>query len=88
MGHFTFAELAAGAAAAILACCTVHAHDAQIRLVAEQLNPQLFEQKLQDTRANIRKQQTTIRPADNANSNQLVIDICKRNPHLPQCKLK
>ncbi len=59
-----------------------------MRLAAEQLNQQLFEQKLQDTRTDIRKQQTTIRPTDNAGSNQLVVDICKKNPRLPQCKLK
>ena len=89
MGRFQFAGFAA--AAATIACCAVpvHARDAPVRLAAEQLNQQLFEQKLRDTRANIKKEQTTTRPAGNTGaSDQLVVDICKKNPHLPQCKFK
>ncbi len=91
MRLFTFANLAKGAAAASIACCVtlpVRAHASQMRLAAEQLNQQLFEQKLQDTRTDIRKQQTTTRPTNKTGSNQLVVDICKKNPRLPQCKLK
>ena len=58
-----------------------------MRIAAEQLDQQLFEQKLQHTRESI-KQQTTTRPADNTSSDQLAVDICKKNPKLPQCKLK
>jgi len=90
MTNFTRAFLAMGAAA-VLMCCVVlplHARDAQIRLAADKLDPQTFEQKLQDTRANIKKdQKMTTRPADNAATNQIVTDICKKNPKLPQCKL-
>ena len=87
MSNFTFVKLAAGTAA-ILACCAgpVHADGTLMRLAADQLNQEQFEQKLQDTRTDIRKQQTTTRPGDNANSNQLAVDICKKNPRLPQCK--
>ena len=94
MSHFTFftfANLAKGAAAASLACCLtlpVHARDARIRLAAQKLDPQVYQQQLQDTRESIKKEQTIIRPADNPSSNQLVVDICKKNPNLPQCKLK
>jgi hypothetical protein len=91
MRHFSFANFAACAAAASLACCIalpVHARDAPTRLMAQKLDPQVFQQQLQDTRESIKKEQMTIRPADDANSEQLVIDICKKNPNLPQCRFK
>ena len=91
MGLFAFASFATGGTVAILACgasLPAQARGTPMRLAAEQFNSQQFEQKLQDTRTDIRKQQTTVRPTHNAGSNQLVIDICKKNPRLPQCKLK
>lgn len=90
--NVTFANLVKAAAAAGLACCVAlpaHARHAETRLIAQKLNPQIYQQQLQDTRENIiKKEQSTIRPTDNADSEQLVIDICKKNPNLPQCQLK
>jgi hypothetical protein len=87
MSPFTFASLAKGAVTAALGCCVTLPAYAQMHLAAEKVSPQQFDQQLQDTRANI-KRQTTTAPAGNAASNQIVIDICKKNPQLPQCKLK
>lgn len=91
--HFSFANATlANLAAAGLACCVAlpaHARDAGTRRIAQKLNPQIYQQQLKDTRENIiKKEQTTTGPADNTGSEQLVIDICKKNPNLPQCQLK
>jgi hypothetical protein len=82
MGHFRIASLGKGACAAALACCVVLPAHAQTKI-----SPEQFDRKLQDTRATIKKQQTTppSQPS-HATSNQLVVDICKKNPNLPQCK--
>jgi hypothetical protein len=87
MGHFRFAAFAASTA--IFACCaaSAHARDAHMQ-IAQQLDQQLYEQKLQHTRENIKKQTTTPNPTDNTKSDQLAVDICKKNPQLPQCKFK
>jgi L-ascorbate metabolism protein UlaG (beta-lactamase superfamily) len=87
MSHFTIATLAKGAAAAALACCVVLPGHAQTRLAAEKLDAEKFEKKLQDTRDTIKKDITTTNPTGAAHTNQTVIDICKKNPALPQCKL-
>lgn len=83
MGHFKIASLRQAVCAAALACCVVLPAHAQTKI-----SPEQFDQKLQDTRATIKKQQTTA-PSQpgRATSNQLVVDICKKNPNLPQCKL-
>lgn len=89
MSHFATATFAKGALAAVLAGCIIlpgHAGEAQMRLAAEKLDPDKFEKKLQDTRENIGKERTTVPPAT-AGTNQIVVDICKKNPQLPQCKL-
>jgi hypothetical protein len=95
MSHFTFvtsANLAKAIAAASLACCMaapVHARDARMRLADQKLDPQVYQQQLQDTREDIiKKEQSTIAPPGGAGPEQLVIDICKKNPNLPQCRLK
>jgi hypothetical protein len=87
MGHFRFAALAASAA--IFACCVcpAHAREAHVQIAQQQLDQRLYEQKLQDTRQNIKKETTTTRPTGNG-SDQLAVDICKKNPQLPQCKFK
>ena len=89
MSHFAIATFAKGAVAAVLACCVMlpgQASNAQMHLAAEKLGPEKFEQKLQDTRENIGKERKTVGPSDNPTSN-IAIDICKKNPKLPQCKL-
>lgn len=59
------------------------AHSADAPKAADKLSPESFEQKLQDTRDNISRDRSTgpVVPA------QTVVDICKKNPSLPQCKL-
>ena len=81
-GHFKIASLGKGACAAALASCVALPAHAQTKI-----SPEQFDRKLQDTRATIKKQQTTppSQPS-HATSNQLVVDICKKNPNLPQCK--
>ena len=87
MSHTTIAIFAKGAAAAVLACCIVLPGHAQTRLAAEKLDSDKFEKQLQDTRDDIKKERTTTNPSGAAHTNQTVIDICKKNPQLPQCKL-
>ncbi len=53
-------------------------------LTVDKLSPDSFQQKLQDTRENIGRQRL-IRP--DFVPAQTVIDVCKKNPRLPQCGL-
>jgi hypothetical protein len=54
---------------------------------SEKLDPDKFEQKLLDTRQNIVKERATTAPLSKPDTVQFVIDICKKNPKLPQCQL-
>ncbi len=85
MGHFRFTFTALTASAAILACCgfSAHAREAHMQIAQQQLDQRLYEQKLQNTRENIKEQATTLRPTGNTSSDQLAIDICKKNPKRP-----
>ena len=64
-----------------------HASDAPMRLASEKLDPEKFEKKLLDTRENIGKERATTAPLSKPDTVQFIIDICKKNPKLPQCKL-
>jgi hypothetical protein len=77
--------------AACLTCCLVlpsYAGDMPAGAAAQKLDPDKFEQKLQDTRENISKNRLTPSPSDSIGTSQVGVDICKRNPNLPQCKLQ
>lgn len=87
MIHSTIAHLVRGATTALAACCFLQPVHAQVRLAAEKITSQQVDKALQNTRANIKNQrQTTPAPDGNVPSNLIVIDICKKNPQLPQCK--
>jgi hypothetical protein len=88
MTRSTIAQFARGAATAVLACCLSQTAHAQTRLAADKITSQQVEQTLQDTRATIKSKQpgTTTAPVELSPSNQLIIDICKKNSQLPQCK--
>ena len=87
MGHFTIVGFCKGAVAATLACCVALSAHAQMRLAADKISPEQFDQKLQDTRAIIKSQQAAPTPPDKATGNQISVNICKKMPQLPQCKL-
>jgi hypothetical protein len=88
MRRFTFTNFVQGALAVLIACCLAQAVHAQVRLAADKITSDQVNQTLQDTRTNIKKQQPiTAVPTDDASSSQIVLDICKKNPKLPQCKL-
>jgi hypothetical protein len=85
-----FASVAKSTLVAILICgvgVPCFASEATTRLAAEKLDPNKFEQKLQDTRDNIVKERPNVSPTDASGTSRIGVDICKKNPQLPQCKL-
>ena len=90
MNHLAIAALIKSAVISVVTCCVIlpgYAQNAPTRLAAEKLDQEKFEKKLQDTRDNIGKERTTAAPPSKPSTVQFVIDICKKNPQLPQCKL-
>ncbi|MGH6665741.1 MAG: hypothetical protein ACREB2_12695 [Pseudolabrys sp.] len=87
MSQISITTLAASAVAAVFACCVVIPAHAQTRLAADKLDSEKFEQKLRDTRDSIKKDRKTTESSGPVHTNQVVIDICKKNPKLPQFKL-
>lgn len=77
-----------GALASFMAATV--ASSAQAQVASDKLDPQRFEQKLQTTRDVIEKERAAqaIGGAKTITPMQNVIDICRKNPKLPQCALQ
>lgn len=85
MRHVTVAGPVKAAAVVALVVCASLPAQAQTRAAGEKISSEQFEQKLQDTRDLIKKQTTTAPQGNQAHP--FAVDICKKNPNLPQCKL-
>jgi hypothetical protein len=56
--------------------------------VAQKVDPDKFQKQFQDVRGGIQKDRPpATSSSDGATTNKAIIDICKQNPKLPQCKL-
>ena len=89
MDHVITLLTCAKSAAAALAFCLLLVGAQRPAAAAEKqtVAPQNFEQKLLDTRTSISKERqiSTGSGVDGAAS-QIIVDVCKKNPNLPQCK--
>ena len=80
--------------AVFIACGSLGAQPLYVQagdsLVIAQTRPKIdqegFEKRLNDVRSDIKDRTNTPRPDTSAPD--ISVDVCKRNPSLPQCKIK
>ena len=56
--------------------------------VAQKVDPDKFQKQFQDVRGGIDKDRAApTPPSAGAPTGKVIVDVCKQNPKLPQCKL-
>jgi len=88
MRRLVEALLIAGVAAALVASSPANADLVGRMHVAQKVDPEKFQKQFQDVRGGIEKDRVApAPPSAGASTSKVIVDVCKQNPKLPQCKL-